>query len=92
MPKRVDATQREIVAALRKAGASVQSLANQGKGVPDLLVGIHGKNFLFEVKTEKGVLTPDQDKWFIAWRGWAQVVRTAEDALYVCGLLKEALR
>lgn len=37
---RTDANQTAIVEALRKCGASVQSLAAVGKGVPDLLVGL----------------------------------------------------
>jgi hypothetical protein len=36
--------------ALRSAGATVQSLAGVGKGVPDLLVGFKGQTLLFEVK------------------------------------------
>jgi hypothetical protein len=37
---KVDANQREVVAALRGAGASVQLLHAVGEGCPDLLVGI----------------------------------------------------
>ena len=43
---RVDANQAEIVAALRAAHCSVQSLASLGDGAPDLLVGHAGANVL----------------------------------------------
>ena len=89
MPKRVDANQAAIVAALRKAGASVQSLASIGKGCPDLLVGVSGKRtWLLEVKSAKGVLTDAEVSWAQTWRGPIAVVRTAEQALETCGLLK----
>ena len=47
---KIDSNQNEVVNALRKAGASVQSLAALGKGVPDLLVAIRGVNLLMEIK------------------------------------------
>lgn len=80
--KRRDANEREIVAALESAGASVQRL--DAAGVPDLLVGFRGETFLIEVKNPestkgalaggvrrkgRGCLTPDQVAWFGAWRG-----------------------
>jgi hypothetical protein len=45
----------------------VQSLASIGGGCPDLLVQIAGRNVLVEVKTSKGVLTPDQETWGDDW-------------------------
>jgi hypothetical protein len=36
---KIDANQPQIVEALRKAGATVHSLAAVGNGIPDLLVG-----------------------------------------------------
>jgi Holliday junction resolvase len=50
---RTDANQDGIVAALRGAGASVQSLAATGKGCPDLLVGWRGANLLMECKQQR---------------------------------------
>jgi hypothetical protein len=47
---KVDANQREVVAALRGAGASVQLLHAVGEGCPDLLVGYKGLTMLLEVK------------------------------------------
>jgi hypothetical protein len=47
---KVDANQREVVAALRGAGATVQLLHAVGEGCPDLLVGYRGGNYLLEVK------------------------------------------
>jgi Holliday junction resolvase len=88
---RTDENQRAIVKALRKAGATVQSLAAVGDGVPDLLVGIGGKTFLIEVKNEKGTLTPDQIRWHGEWRGAKPVVvRTEVQALWAVGLLEGA--
>ncbi len=93
MPKRVDANQKAIVQALRKAGATVQSLASIGKGCPDLLVGVHGENFLLEVKSGKPWrLTPQEQAWHEAWEGTAFIALTPTDALRLFGLLKEALR
>ena len=79
-PKK-DTNHDEIVLALRAAGATVQSLAAMGDGVPDLLVGYCGENFLFEVKTATGELTDDEAVWFDKWRGEVHIVRTIEDAL-----------
>ena len=47
---RIDDNQEGIVAALREAGATVQSTAAVGSGCPDLIVGYEGRNFLLEVK------------------------------------------
>lgn len=83
---KVDATQAAIVAALRKAGCSVQSLASVGKGCPDLVVGIRGMNLLVECKDGGKVpsarrLTPDQCEWHIFWRGQVAVVNNVAEAL-----------
>ena len=48
---KVDANQEQIVQALRACGATVQSLAGVGKGVPDLLVGIRARPCLWRLKT-----------------------------------------
>jgi hypothetical protein len=83
---RTDENQAAIVAELRKAGATVQSLHQLGGGVPDILVGIDGKNYLLEIKTRTGRMTPDESEWHRAWRGDVCVVRTPDEALIVTGL------
>jgi hypothetical protein len=88
---RVDTNQASIVDYLRARGASVQSLAAVGEGVPDLLVGYRGVNLLLEVKRPAGPqgglddrrLTPVQERWHAAWRGIVCVVRGTPD----CALL-----
>ena len=73
---RIDKTQAEIVSALRAVGASVQSLADIGKGVPDLLVGYRNATLLLEVKGIASIkrhppegLRPDQKTWHAMWSG-----------------------
>jgi hypothetical protein len=71
---KIDANQDAVVSALRAAGASVQSLAAVGKGVPDLLVGYKGTTLLMEVKDGRKPpsaqrLTEDQLRWHGAWKG-----------------------
>ena len=88
--KKVDLNQMEIVATLRKIGATVQSLASVGNGCPDLLVGFRGINYLMEVKDGDKVpsaqkLTSDQVKWHIEWRGKVHIVRSIYDAFEVLG-------
>lgn len=84
--KRVDANHKQIAEALRKAGYSVLSLADCGKGVPDLLVSSHDRTFLLEIKRGKNTQTADQIGFVLHWRGEVQLVRTVEDALFVAQL------
>ena len=78
---RVDRNQVEIVASLRRIGASVQHLHMVGKDCPDLLVGFRGRNYVIEVKDAKGKLMPGQAQWMTEWRGQSCVVRTPEEAI-----------
>ena len=98
---KIDANQPEIVAALRKAGATAQSLAAIGQGVPDLLVcyappgGFGAPSsrptlHLLEVKDGRKVpsarlLTPDQVAWHAKWGGPVAIVESVEDALRAVG-------
>lgn len=87
---RVDDNQKQIVDALRKAGASVQSLATIGNGCPDLLVGFRGTNYVIEVKDgskcpSKRILTPDEEIWSIKWDGSYYVAHSVDDALKIIG-------
>ena len=83
-----DANQKEIVKVLRSAGCSVVSLHRVGDGVPDLLVGRGGRNFLLEVKVDGRGLNDKQKDWHRAWGGQRAVVTTPEGALYAVGVLK----
>lgn len=90
--KKVDRNQPEIVRALRRAGASVQSLASVGKGCPDLAVGLKGQTWLIEVKDwqqppSRKRLSPDEKLWHQSWQGHVAVAETVEDALRIVGLL-----
>jgi hypothetical protein len=91
---RVDKNHFEVVEALRAAGATVQSLAGVGKGVPDLLVGYRQTTLLMEVKDghkspSQRKLTEDQLKWHGAWNGGTlAVVDGPEAALRVLGVIK----
>lgn len=81
-----DANQTAIVAALRKVGAKVTSLAAVGGGVPDLLVGFRGVNVLLEVKNPEQSkrdqrLRKSQREFHATWPGKVAVVRTAEEAV-----------
>lgn len=91
---KIDANQTQVVEALRAAGATVQSLAAVGQGVPDLLVGFRGQTVLLEVKDgrkppSKRRLTEQQLEWQGAWRGGALAVVDGPDAaLRVLGVIK----
>lgn len=81
--KKRDANERPIIDALRAVGATVEQLS--GPNVPDLLVGYHGANWLFEVKTAKGKESDGQKSWSLGWMGTVYVVRTPERALELIG-------
>ncbi len=91
---KIDANQPMIVEALRKAGATVQSLAAVGQGVPDLLVGYRNKTALVEVKDGSKCpsarqLTTEQQQWHQNWKGGTlAVVPDVEAALRVLKLME----
>ena len=79
MRHRTDANQKEIVAALRKIGATVYICQRP----LDLVVGYRGFNFLLDCK---GRYTPDtkfQKTFFKEWRGQKRKVFSAEEAIKV---------
>jgi hypothetical protein len=89
---KVDANHGQVVSALEAAGAKVQSLAELGRGVPDLLVRYGERLFLLEVKDgnkspSKRDLTPDQVEWIKQWGGGVHVVLSPDDALKAIGAL-----
>lgn len=85
---RIDDNQPAIVAALRRAGASVQHLHKVGEGCPDILVGHAGRNLALELKDGRKPpsdrrLTPAEQEWHAAWRGQVATVYSIDDALRV---------
>lgn len=95
MPKRIDKNQPDITAALRSVGASVEFLHTLGQGVPDLLVGYRGCNYVLEVKDgslppSQKRLTPDEKDWHDKWRGKVHTVESVDEALTAIGALKAA--
>ena len=86
MPSRVDGNQREIVAALRAAGCTVQHLHEVGHGCPDLLVGRGGENFLIEVKMPGKRLNSREWRWFGDWKGQVGIAWNVADALCIAGV------
>lgn len=91
---KIDGNQTQIVEALRAVGATVQTLAAVGKGVPDLLVGYKGQTLLLEVKNgrkppSERKLTEDQLVWHRNWNGGPlAVVDGVDSALRMLGVLK----
>jgi hypothetical protein len=82
-PRRVDANQGEIVAALRAMGAHCQDLHNVGQGCPDILVGFRQRNYLFEIKAPNGRLTIQESMWRLKWDGQVDTIKTADEAIAV---------
>jgi Holliday junction resolvase len=78
---KVDRNQPEVVKALRDRGASVQPLHGVHGGVPDLLVGFRGRNYMIEVKDgSKGSLTQRQVEWHDDWAGQVVTVTSVAEA------------
>lgn len=81
-----DRNEADIIQALVAVGATVAQVSEGG--LPDLLVGFRGHNYLIEVKAERGKLTPEQFDFFERWRGHCDVARTVEDALRIIGAIE----
>lgn len=92
---KVDANQTEIVAALRRVGASVQILSSVGQGCPDIICGIGGRNYFLEIKDGKKPpsaqkLTIDQFEWHGSWKGQVAVVNSVKQAYEAIGVKTNA--
>lgn len=83
----VDVNQPEIVAELRKLGISVCILSRVGNGVPDILCGYKGTNWLFEIKNSGKKLTPDEVIFRDTWNGQVNVIENTKDALVLMGVI-----
>jgi len=84
--RRVDDNQKSIVDVFRGLGASVQILSDVGKGCPDLLIGIFGKNFLIEIKDgakpeSARKLTKFERIFFDRWKGHVCVINSEREAI-----------
>lgn len=83
----MDENQAEIVECLRGIpGCSVALLSSVGGGIPDVLVGYRGANFLFEIKNPKKPkadqeLTDEQRKFHAAWKGQIQKVCSLKEII-----------
>ena len=88
--RRSDGNQQEIVDHLRAIGCTVQDVHALGHGFPDILVGWRGRNYLFEIKTIRGKITPDEKEFAKYWKGQVALIRTFEQAVeYIPNLTME---
>lgn len=86
MAKRTDENQKEIVSIFRSLGASVQVLSDLGKGCPDIVIGIFGKNYLVEIKNGKKPpsgqrLTEAEQVFFDSWKGQVCIIKSLDEAV-----------
>lgn len=82
----------EIVKAFRDLNCSVLDLGQLGSGVPDILVGVRGRNLLIEIKDGKAgarKFTPDQVEFFATWRGSRCVVTSVDDVMAIVRALTQ---
>ena len=84
--KKVDKNQKELCDYAKSIGVSVCYLHAVGSGVPDIILGYDGINYLCEIKTQTGKLNELQVKWFEDWSGQCTVIRTKEDIRNLVGL------
>ena len=82
---RKDLNQNEIVSALQKAGCTVFDLSAVGSGMPDIIAGRAGVNYLLEIKCGSK-LTDDQVDFHKTWEGQKAVVNNIDEALQAVGL------
>ena len=80
---RIDDNHTEIVKAFEAAGATVKSVA-QLKGFVDLVVGIHCRNGLVEIKDgskppSARKLTEAEQKFHDTWKGSIFIVESIDD-------------
>ena len=90
---RVDANQPAIIAALRKCGVRVVSLAAIGNGCPDLLCGFRGEWHVLEVKDgskppSARKLTDLEETFINTCPAPVYVVKSVDEALKAIGAIR----
>lgn len=84
---RRDKNEPEIKAALEQVGAKVYPVS--AEGLPDTIVTFRGVVYLVEIKTDKGKLTPAQERFFEenADTPTIGIVRNQDEALKLIGVI-----
>jgi len=83
---RRDLNHAPICKALTTLPITVCDLGDVGGGVPDIIVGYQGKNYFFEIKSEKGTLRESQVKWHSLWRGQVNTIYSLKEILDILGI------
>jgi hypothetical protein len=87
---RVDSNQAEIVSKLRQIPGLDVFIANADPF--DLIVGLRGRNYLYEIKRNKSAkLEKLQEEFCQRWAGHWKRVESLEDILKDIGFLHEGL-
>ena len=88
--RKVDLNHQDIVKTLRSLGASVFDASGIGRGFPDLVVGIHNKTVLVEIKSdEKKKFTQAQLNFMENWKGSSVVrINDIDGAIRLINMLK----
>ena len=86
--KRTDDNHSEVVRGIRDAlpEATVFDLSGAGRGIPDLLIGYAGCNYLVEIKDGEKTpsqrdLTDAQKTFHASWQGQVAIATTAAGAV-----------
>ena len=89
--KRTDDNHRNVVDEFRSTmpEATVFDASGAGNGFPDLVVGLGGRNYLFEIKDpekcpSRRSLTDDQKEFHEGWQGQVNVAHSAAE---MCAIL-----
>lgn len=89
--RKIDDNQTLIVKQLRRCGVSVAITSMVGKGFPDLIVGVRGKNYLIELKdgaksASRKQLTPDEKDFHDSWNGQVNKAESFDEIATIIGL------
>lgn len=86
---KIDQNHKHIVEYLRSCGVSVANTSALGHGFPDIVCGVKGQNYLFEIKRDKKArLTELEAQFSVSWKGQYNVITSAEEALEIMGVVK----
>jgi hypothetical protein len=87
--RRVDSNQKEIVRRLRLIPLlTVAHTHTVGKGIPDVIVGYQGINYLFEIKDgslpkSRKKLTEAEQSFHDSWAGKIHIIESFDDVLNI---------